>query len=103
MRKGRFKLECSNAAKYLVLGFRVQPLLLLFYELCELVAVYPVLLSDFCRMHLVVEQVVLGLAVVQALRILVRLLLLLLSLVVFGSEKLHELVEHAARVAPHVL
>ena len=45
----------------------------------------------------------LSLAVIHALRILIWLLLLRLSLVVFSSKELHELVEHATWVVPHVL
>lgn len=45
----------------------------------------------------------LSLAVIHAQRVLIRLLLLLLSLVVFSSKELHELVEHATWVISHVL
>ena len=57
------------STEYLVLSCLVEPFLLLLNQLCELIAVDPVLLDDLRRVHLVVESVVLSLAVQETRRI----------------------------------
>ena len=57
------------STEYLVLSCLVEPFLLLLNQLCELIAVDPVLLDDLRRVHLVVESVVLSLAVQKTRRI----------------------------------
>ena len=57
------------STEYLVLSCLVEPFFLLLNQLCELIAVDPVLLDDLRRVHLVVESVVLSLAVQKTRRI----------------------------------
>ena len=93
------------AAEDFVLHGLFKPLLLLLDQLGQLIAVDPIFLDDLCRVHLVIESIMLSLTVQKTRRIILLVILARLKvfLIVFGLEKLEELLHHTAWTISRVL